>query len=537
MRSRFLFTDTPLQSRRHFLASASAGAIACLAWRPAWSADAGAKVEVLLDEPVGTIAPEIYGHFTEHLGGLIYDGVWVGENSKIPNERGIRKALLDGLRRIGAPVIRWPGGCFADSYDWHDGIGARKNRPTHTGFWEDRPESNAFGTDEFMRFCRLSGAAPYLAANLRSLPAQSFSEWVEYCNAPAGTTDLAKRRAANGSATPYDVRHWGIGNESWGCGGNFSAEEYAQEFRRFTSYVPLYGRKLDLIGAGPGGDDSDWTERFFEAMKRKTSYSPPMTGWSVHHYVDDLGQGAKGDALAFGADEWSETLRRALLTETIIEHQWDILGRYDPNRSIRLVVDEYGGWWRPGSELDPSHLLGQQSTLRDALLTAMTLDIFNRHADKVAMANCAQLINCLNALFFAHEDKFAVTPVFHVFDLYRAHQGGQSLGLRCEAPEAAPGLTGLAGSASRRDGKITLTLTNPSSTASIETQIAVKSAGTARISAVLGRVLGGGDIHAHNDFTQVDVVHPADLAVDLRQGMLTVRIPAAAVARLEIDLV
>lgn len=527
---------TPELTRRHFLTSATASTFAFLACKPAWSAGATARVEILADEPIGTIAPELYGHFAEHLGGVIYDGVWVGEGSKIPNEHGIRKALLDGLRRIGAPAIRWPGGCFADSYDWLDGIGPRRSRPTRTGFWDDRPETNAFGTTEFMRFCRLSGAAPYLAANLRSLPAQSFSRWVEYCNAPAGSTDLARRRAADGSPRPYDVRHWGVGNESWGCGGNFSPEEYAEEFRRFTSYVPLYGKQLDLIGAGPGGDESEWTERFFEAMRRKTGYSPPLTGWSVHYYIDDLGRGQKEDALHFGADDWTETLRRALKMEIIIGHQWDILGRYDPKRSIRLVADEYGAWYRPGSELDPSHLLGQQSTLRDALLTAMTLDIFNRHADKMSMANCAQLINCLNALFFAHEDKFVPTPVFRVFELYRAHHGGQSLGLRCDAPESAPGLPGLAGSASRRDRGITLTLTNPSPDRPVETQIALKSAG-ARLSSAIAQVLANGDIHAHSTFENGEAVRPAPLSVDLRQGLLTVRIPAAAVARFDIELV
>ncbi|HWP44521.1 MAG TPA: alpha-L-arabinofuranosidase, partial [Blastocatellia bacterium] len=255
--------------RRDFLGVALGGSAALLVGNGAFSfsrQSADSRIEILLDERIGKISPEIYGHFAEHLGGVVYDGIWVGEDSKIPNVGGIRRALVDAMKRIKPAVVRWPGGCFADSYNWRDGIGPRSKRPRRTNFWVDAREwpkgapdgpwkydPNHFGTNEFVRFCRLVGAEPYLAANLRSLTANDFYEWVEYCNSPAGSTTLAEVRAAGGEREPLKVRYWGIGNESWGCGGNFTPEEYASEYRRFTAWVPGYGMRLAFIGAGPNG--------------------------------------------------------------------------------------------------------------------------------------------------------------------------------------------------------------------------------------------------------------------------------------------
>ncbi len=254
--------------RREFITTVLALETAALAGRGARASDG--SVEVLLTEPIGTIAPELQGHFTEHIGEVVYNGIWVGENSKIPNLNGIRKALIDSMRQLRAPVIRWPGGCFADSYDWHDGVGPRTQRPVRTNFWNNDPqllkapdgpqkyEPNTFGTAEFLRFCQLCGAQPYLGANVRSLTPLDFDQWVEYCNAPAGTTSLARLREQDGRREPYGVQYWGIGNESWGCGGNFLPQEYATEFRRFTSWVPNYGEKLRFIASGPGAEENDF---------------------------------------------------------------------------------------------------------------------------------------------------------------------------------------------------------------------------------------------------------------------------------------
>jgi alpha-L-arabinofuranosidase len=401
-------------------------------------------IEVFPNEPQGTISPRIYGHFTENIGGVIYDGVWVGEKSPIPNVHGIRKALLDRLKEIQPPVIRWPGGCFADSYDWKDGIGPPSERAARTNFWEVDPDArrlrekgpqifdpNSFGTDEFVRFCKLSGADPYLAANVRSLPALDFDRWVEYCNAPAGSTALAKLRAASGFHEPFNVRYWGIGNESWGCGGSFTPEDYASEFRRFTTWVPEYGQDLQFIASGPNGDDIDWTHRVFAELFTGHVYNNShFVGWSLHHYS----RVENGDALQFDTQEWYDLLSDANRIEKIMLDHWAVMGQCDQDHRIKLVVDEYGSWHRQGTELDITHIFGQQITMRDALVTALTLDCFNRNADKVSMANCAQLVNNLNALFLAHEKNFIVTPVFYIFAMYAAHQRAQAVRAHVAAP-------------------------------------------------------------------------------------------------------
>jgi alpha-N-arabinofuranosidase len=269
--------------RREFLRSSLATASAFIAAKSlsplAWSQSSDSRIEVLLNEPLGEISPNIYGHFTENLSGVVYDGIWIGANSKVPNINGIRKELVDEMRKIKSPVVRFPGGCFADSYDWRDGIGPADKRPRRTNFWNqgESPEApashrydpNEFGTNEFTHFCKLIGSQPYLAANLRSLPAEEFYRWVEYCNSPAGTTTLADTRAAAGFKEPFNVRFWGVGNEAWGCGGNFTPQEYAAEFRRYTTWVPRYGQELSFIGSGPNVDDWSWTRGFFEEIVRQ----------------------------------------------------------------------------------------------------------------------------------------------------------------------------------------------------------------------------------------------------------------------------
>ncbi|HEY6660839.1 MAG TPA: alpha-L-arabinofuranosidase C-terminal domain-containing protein, partial [Pyrinomonadaceae bacterium] len=448
--------------RRNFLRGAVAAG-AGLALEPVGglahsSRAADSRIEVLIGEEIGTISPDIYGHFAEHLGGVVYDGIWVGENSKVPNTGGIRTALVDALKRIKAPVIRWPGGCFADSYDWRDGTGPRARRPKRTNFWVDAPEwpknapdgpwkfeTNQFGTNEFLRFCQLAGAEGYLAANVRGLRAQDFYEWIEYCNSPAGSTTGAERRASSElpNREPFGVRFWGVGNESWGCGGNFTPEEYAAEYRRFTAAVPRYNVNLSFIASGANVDDFNWTRGFFSKTAEKNQgLFGGIYGWGLHHYAWNLGFGktndwfaAKGDALQFDIAEYYELLREADRMDSLINQHWTIMGEYDRQHRVKLVVDEWGAWYKPGSEVDPSHLLGQQSTMRDAVLAGLTLDTFNRHADKVAMANVAQLINCLHSLFLAHEDKFIVTPTFYVFEMFMPHKGGRAVRTVFSAPE------------------------------------------------------------------------------------------------------
>ena len=547
--------------RRQFLKS-SALAAATLIGSPArhaWAKGADSRIEIFLDEPKDEISRNIYGHFTEHIGGVIYDGVWVGENSKIPNQYGIRSALIDKLKQIRVPILRWPGGCFADSYDWKDGIGPAAQRPRRTNFWEGDPdavrlhgkgpqiiEPNTFGTNEFMRFCKLSGAEPYLAVNLRSLPALDFDHWVEYCNSPAGSTTYGDMRASSGFPEPFNVRYWGVGNESWGCGGNFAPEQYASEFRRYTDWLPQFGVDLQLIGAGPNGNDMDWTRRFFEQLSTGHAYrNRHFSGWSIHHYAANLSRGkthdwilGKGDALQFDAVDWYELLMECNRIEQIMADQWTVMAEYDPQHRVKLVVDEYGPWYREGTELDPTHIFGQQVTVRDALATALTLDAFNRNAEKVSVATCAQLINNINALFLCHEDRFFATPNYYVFAMYAGHQGGQSLRAEFSAPQVhyqrdgkPAQFWGLNGSASRKGNVITLTAVSPRLTDPSLTQIVLRG-GTA--ASARGFVLTSTDIHSHNTFQAPDTVHSAPLGVTVSGGALTVTIPPASVVKLEI---
>jgi len=550
--------------RRDFLRSTVAGAGGLLASRYLSLAEAfdsasiGARIEILPDEPLGMISPNIYGHFTENLSGVVYDGMWVGENSKIPNINGIRKELVDEMRKIKPSVVRFPGGCFADSYDWRDGIGPIDKRPRRTNFWEDEEspgapgshkyDPNQFGTNEFVRFCKLIGSEPYLAGNVRSLTAQDFYRWIEYCNSPAGTTTLADTRAAAGFPDPFNVRYWGVGNESWGCGGNFTPQEYAVEFRRWTTWVPRFHQELAFIASGPNVDDWNWTRGFLEEiLKKGRGQLRSIYGMALHHYAWNLSRGAtqdwvkgKGDALKFDVVDWYELLREGERMEGLIAGHWQIMSEFDHEHSIKLIVDEWGPWYRPGGEATSTNQLEQIPTLRDAVFSGMTLDIFNRHPEKVAMANCAQLINCLNSLYLAHQDKFCVTPVGHVFAMYADHQGGQSLRTIFSVPDVTyerdgkqARFWGLKGSASLHDKQLVLTAVNPDVTAAHETEIVVRGA---TVQAGSATTLTNSDIHAHNSFEQRTVVTPQSNAVESKSGTLTYTFPPASVTKLVLKL-
>jgi alpha-N-arabinofuranosidase len=548
--------------RREFINTALAGGVLALAggrFAAQEARMADARIEILLDEPIGRIAPEIYGHFVEHLGGVVYDGIWVGEDSKIPNIGGVRQAIVEAMKRMKASVIRWPGGCFADSYNWRDGIGPHKDRPRRPNFWIDssawpknapdgpwKYDPNHFGTNEFLRFCQLSGAQPYLAANLRSLTARDFYEWVDYCNSPAGATTLAEARGAAGQRDPWNVRYWGVGNESWGCGGSFLPEEYAVEFRRFSEWVPRYGLNLAFVGSGPNSGDLSWSRRFFSRMAEKGGFRR-MWGWALHHYswnvtggrITDWDKG-KGDAVNYPDVEWYELLNHANRMENLISDNWAIMGEFDRQHLVKLAVDEWGAWYKPGSQVHDSHLLGQQATIRDAVLAGLTLDIFHRHAEKVAMANIAQLVNCLQSLFLAHEDKFILTPTYHVFDMYAAHQGGQSLRtnvssapLKYTSNGNPATMRGLNGSASLQDRRVVLTVTNPDPKTAMETEIAILGANVKEVNVT---TLTAKDIHAHNSFENPRAIEPQPSQAIVKGRTLIYSFAPASVTRLQITL-
>ncbi len=383
---------------------------------------------------------------------------------------------------------------------------------------------------------------------MRSLSAKDFYQWVEYCNSPSGSTSLADLRTAAGYAEPFNVRFWGVGNESWGCGGNFTPQEYAVEFRRFATWVPQYGHPLSFIASGPNDDVVSWTRGFLEEILRKgKGQLRSIYGIALHHYAWNLSRGrtqdwdlGKGDALKFESVDWYELLRDGASMESLILGHWYAMEEFDPDHSVKLVVDEWGPWYRPGSELTPGDQLEQLPTLRDAVFSGMTLDIFNRHPEKVAMANCAQLINCLNSLYLAHEDKFCVTPVGHVLGMYTDHQGGQGIRAEFSSPSISydrdgkpASFWGLKGSASLHDKQIILTVVNPSVSDPRETEIVIRNA---RIKSAVATTLTHSDIRARNTFDQKEVVAPQTKSVEPSSGSLNHTFPPASVTKLALKL-
>jgi alpha-L-arabinofuranosidase len=422
-----------------------------------------ARVDVLLNEPLGTISPFLYGHFAEHLGCCVNEGLWVGPDSPIPNTDGLRSDVLAALQRLSIPVLRWPGGCFADDYHWEHGVGPREHRPrTVNIWWGESIEDNAFGTHEFLHLCKLLGARPYLAGNVGSGSPREMRDWVEYCNF-AGDSTLARRRAANGSPQPFNVTHWGVGNENWGCGGNFCPESYANEYKRFETYLRDFsGHKLFLVACGPDGNDENWTRRFFN----KLAGFPRIHGFAAHYYTMNR-DGRFGTATDFNPAQWYALLHKATGVDALIRSQRQLLDELRPHNKVELIIDEWGAWHPVEPGRHPLHLF-QQNSMRDALVASITFDTFHRHADKLYMANIAQLVNVLQALILTHEDRMALTPTYHVFDMYRPHMGGQSVRVGIESDdipfdyaEAHSTLPGLSASASLKDRTLTLSVTNP----------------------------------------------------------------------------
>ncbi|MFN8470883.1 MAG: alpha-L-arabinofuranosidase C-terminal domain-containing protein [Anaerolineae bacterium] len=467
-------------------------------------------IDLVLSEPIATINPNIYGHFSEHLGACIYEGAWVGEDSSTAHTNGLCDDVVTALRRIRPGVMRWPGGCFADDYHWRDGIGPRSERPRRINIhWGDVIETNAFGTHEFIRYCRAIGAQPYIAGNLGSGTPQEMRDWVEYCNFPNGTT-LSDMRADNGDPEPFHVRYWGVGNENWGCGGHFAPEDYATEYRRFATYMRDFGGdSLYLIACGPNSNDLDWTRRFFTKLHDGAPSGRRIHGYAAHYYCN-----TPGIATEFDDSGWYRLLDQAQGMEALVVQQRALMDAFDPTRRIGLVVDEWGAWHRPTPGRNPK-FLWQQNTLRDAMLAAISLDIFNRHADKVVMANIAQTVNVLQALLLTENGRTITTPTYHVFDLYQPHQGGQSVRALFDAPEisyASDGqprqLFGLAGSASLKENRLTLTVVNPQIGAQVEA--AIRLLGEARVAEGFETVLTHADIHAHNTFDAPDDIRLSD---------------------------
>jgi alpha-N-arabinofuranosidase len=469
-----------------------------------------ATITIHLNEPIARIAPNLYGHFAEHLGSCVHEGIWVGPESAIPNTAGIRTDVLTALRRLNIPLLRWPGGCFADDYHWEDGVGPQGDRPRRVNlWWGQQIETNGFGTHEFLTLCRLLNAEPYLAGNLGSGSVREMRDWVEYCNYPGDST-LARRRAANGSPLPFNVKYWGVGNEAWGCGGNQDPDDYAGHYRRYATYLRDFERSpLYLIACGPDGNRPEWTRRFFTKLFSSSPFSTHchtrIHALAAHYYC-----GTAGTATEYTTQQWYELLAKAAGIEELILTQRKAMDEFDPDRKIDLVIDEWGTWHPPTAG---TSMLWQQNTLRDALVAAITLDTFNRHADKVAMANIAQVVNVLQAMVLTDEDRMITTPTYHVFEMYQHHQGGTSLRLEIEAREVSfvagdqrATLAGLSGSASVKNGKLTLSIVNPH--AALPVDAAIFLAGGSMRSDIATSVLHTDDLAQCNTFEQPDAVIP-----------------------------
>jgi len=487
------------------------------------------KVTVCLDEPIARISRNIYGHFAEHLGTCIYEGIWVGEDSIIPNTGGIRNDVVAALKRINPAILRWPGGNFADDYHWQDGVGPRAARPRRLNLWWDSEEPNHFGTHEFIQFCRLVGAEPYLCGNVGSSYPRELRDWVEYCNYDGGTS-LAQQRAANGSSEPFRVRYWGVGNENWAAGGSFEADDYAIEYKRFATYLRDFGgTPLFLVACGAYGTETSWTRGFFEKMSR-TPFGgvPRLHGFGVHYYC-----GTAGSATEYTEQEWYQLLSAGLKVEDVIKVHRAAMDSYDPQRKIGLVIDEWGTWHPPAEGRNKAHLW-QQNTMRDALVAALTLDVFNRHADKVVMANIAQTVNVLQALVLTDGPRMLTTPTYHVYDLYQGHQEGDSVRLLCDAPEISfndkqatqAKLPGVSGSASIKNGMVTISLVNTSATDAQDAVVQLRGGACAGVAA---RLLSAAEMHTVNTFEEPETITPQSTTVRISGGELHLSLPAASV--------
>jgi alpha-N-arabinofuranosidase len=477
------------------------------------------------------IGKEIYGHFAEHLGRCIYGGIWVGKDSPIPNTDGIRNDVINALREIKIPVLRWPGGCFADDYHWMDGIGPYEQRPKKVNtHWGGVMENNHFGTHEFFRLCELTGAKPYICGNLGSGTVREMQQWIEYITFD-GESAMSNLRKANGREEPWKLPYFGIGNENWGCGGNMRPEYYADEYRRYATYIRNFGgNKVYRIACGPNTADYHWTEVLMRTAGNM------MEGLSLHYYtVPGSDWNNKGRATEFDENEWFVTLKKTLRMEELITRHSAIMDRYDPDKKVGLIVDEWGTWYDVERGTNPGFLY-QQNTLRDALVAGLNLNIFNNHCDRVKMANIAQTVNVLQAVILTEGEKMVLTPTYHVFNMYKVHQDADLLPVSMESNEYRFGeesIPQISVSASiGPDGKIHLSLCNLSHEKSADIDCSLTGR---KVSSVSGTILTAPVMNAHNTFENPDNIKPATFTgATIKGDGLQVSMPPMSVVVLTI---
>jgi alpha-L-arabinofuranosidase len=476
-----------------------------LAAGAALAAGPAVRVSVRADTPGAHIEPAIYGQFAEHLGRLIYEGIWVGEDSAIPNTRGYRNDVIAALKELGVPVLRWPGGCFADEYNWRDGIGPRGQRPRKVNtHWGGVVEDNSFGTHEFMDFAELIGAETYVNGNVGTGTPREMAEWLEYMTAD-GDSSLAQLRRRNGRDKPWRVHYFAVGNETWGCGGNMRAEYYADLYRHYVTFLKSPETNKPLrIASGGTGSRLQWTE----VLMREAASQ--MDAISVHYYTLPTGKwDKKGAATKFTAQEWWDTLGRTYRMEWIVTEHSKVMDKYDDKKRVGLYVDEWGTWYDVEPGTNPGFLY-QQNTLRDALVAAINLNIFHAHADRVRMTNIAQMVNVLQAMILTEKEKMVLTPTYHVFHMYKPFRGATQLPVSVDAATRKVGdqeyPTFTASAARDANGRLVVALVNLDPGEAVTTELAISGA---RVERVTGRVLTAGAMDAHNTFSQPQAVKPA----------------------------
>jgi alpha-N-arabinofuranosidase len=515
----------PKISRRKFVGNAAAVSLCSLIPRLVGaSTGATRKITVRADSEIGIVRPEFHGHFAEHLGSCVYGGLWVGKNSPIPNINGYRKLAVEYLKELGIPVLRWPGGCYADDYHWRDGIGPVEGRPKRVNIhWGGYVEDGSFGTHEFIGLCRLIGAEPYLAGDVGSGSPREMRDWVEYCNMPSGSA-LADERVKNGAAEPFRVRYWGVGNEAWGCGGWMRPEVYADHYRQFSVYLRKYGETEPfLIASGPNGNDTRWSRKFMDTLE----WGKP-DGVSMHYY-----EGGEDHPLHFTTEHLRKQLAIFGRVEEAIVQQRALFDSYREGSKIALVLDEWGVWDHIAEEDEKKFgKLWQQSTMRSAVAAGLGLNIFNRQANKLYMCNIAQIVNVLQSLLLTDgpEGKQCTrTTTYHAFALFKGHRGKTAVKVETEtaATDGEKDRLDLSISASTANGKVLLSLVNPFPDQDLEIQCTLRGANAKQSKALL---LHDADWNAYNSFDAPVRVVPKPHGVHVEGSSVRLDLPRMSVA-------
>lgn len=471
------------------------------------------------------ISRNIYGHFAEHLGHGIYGGFYVGDTSKIPNTNGVRNDIIAALRKLKIPNLRWPGGCFADTYHWKDGIGPKEKRPTIVNnWWGGVTENNSFGTHDFLNMCELLGAEPYLAGNVGSGTPQELADWLQYVNF-AGESPMSKLRRENGRDKPWKVKFWGVGNEAWGCGGNMRPEYYSDLYRKYATFMTDWSNTGGLfrVASGANSADYNWTEVLMKNIPLSM-----LSGIALHHYSVDWSN--KSSATEFTEEQYFKTIKSALFMDTLIMKHSAIMDKYDPAKKVALVVDEWGGWYDVEKGTNPGFLY-QQNTMRDAMIAGVTLNIFNNHSDRVRMACLAQCVNVLQAVILTNKEKMILTPTYHVMEMYNVHQDAALLPVSIKSNDYVVNgqkLPAVSVSASKDSTGIThVSLTNIDDTKS--QNISINLSGI-KYSNVTGRILTSNKLQDFNSFDNPDKIKPAVFkGVSQKAGSLNVQLPPFSV--------